>query len=87
MKLISVAAGLEASAVDAIPYVEPITDDGEQHGVRAVKQLAIFDGLKGELEKNVGSAAAVPADSMSRFRLQPDRRRHRTRVYDPRSGA
>ncbi len=87
MKLISVAAGLEASAVDAIPYVEPITHDGEQHGVRAVKQLAIFNGLKCELEKNVGSAAAVPADSMSGFRLQPERRGHGTSVYDRRGGA
>ena len=87
MELVRVAAGLEASAVDAIPYVEPVTHDREQHGVRAVKQLAIFNGLKCELEKNVGSAAAVPADSMSRFRLQPDRRRHRTAVYDRRRGA
>src|SRR5580765_8658893 len=69
---IRAAAGFEAIAVDAISYVELVTDDGKQHRVRAVEQLAIFNRLKCQFRKDVGSAAAVPTKSMSGFRLQPE---------------
>ena len=81
---IRAAAGFEAIAVDAVSHVELVTNDGKQHRVRAVEQLAIFDRLKCELGRDVGSAAAVPAKSMSGFRLQPEQRGHWRRVYDRR---
>ena len=48
-------------AVVAVADVEVITDDGQHHRVCAVDEEAVFDGVRGEVARNVRGPAAVPA--------------------------
>ena len=59
---------LEIIAVRAAPDVELIADDRKPHRVRAVQQLAVFDGVKTDVRGDVAGAPPVPAGAMACFR-------------------
>ena len=62
--------GLEEVTGGTIADVEAVTDDGKPHGVGAVQELTVFDGLNPEVVGNRGRPAAVPAGSVARLRLR-----------------
>jgi hypothetical protein len=53
----------------AVPHVELVADDGPIHGVGAVEQLAIDNGVKAEVVREVGRAAGVPAGAVPGFSI------------------
>ena len=61
------APRLEDVAPLAVPQIELVTDDREEHRVRAVQQLAVHDGVDAESGGQAGRASAVPAQSMTVF--------------------
>lgn len=61
------ANGLEIVAGGAIPNIELIPDNREQHGMRAEQQEPVFDGVKAELRWDIRGPAAVPARAVAIF--------------------
>lgn len=55
---------LEDVAPLAIPHLELVADYGPIHGVGAVQQFAVDDGVGAEVFWQVGRAAPVPAVTM-----------------------
>lgn len=53
-----------------IADVEAVTHDGKPHGVGAVQEPTVFDGLNPEVIGNRGRPAAVPAGAMARLGLR-----------------
>ena len=62
--------GLVIVAGRAIADVELVADDRKPHWVRAEQELAVFDGVKAEVDGEIGSAAAVPAGAMTDLRFE-----------------
>ena len=60
---------LEHVTVFAVSQVEFVADDRPVHGVGAVDQLAVDDGVGAEVVGQVGGAARIPAFAMSFFRI------------------
>ena len=60
----------EVVAADAVPDVELVADDGKEHWVAAVQQLAVLDGLKTHLGQDTRCTTPIPADPMTCFRLK-----------------
>ena len=67
----SAPARLEPVAAVAVPHVEPVPHEREHHGVRAVQQVPVFDGLVAHFRQHGGRAPAIPADTMPGFGLGP----------------
>jgi hypothetical protein len=44
-------------------------DDGKEHGMGAIKEEAVLDGMNAERCREVRGPAAVPARAMPRFRF------------------
>ena len=62
--------GLVIVAGRAIADVELVADDRKPHRVRAEQELAVFDGVKAEVDGEIRSAAAVPTGAMTDLRFE-----------------
>lgn len=79
MTMLRDAAGtarLERIAALAVADIELVPDDGEQHRVRAIQKLTIFDRLEVHGGKDVRRAMAIPAKLLANFRLEAQRAGH-----------
>ena len=57
----------EVLAPVAVPHVEVVADDREQHRVTAEEEMPVLDRLHAKLVGEVGGAAAVPAGAVPDF--------------------
>jgi len=60
----------EVLAAVAIAHVELTSDDRKPHGMGAVEQLAVFDGVTADVGGKVAGAAPVPALFVNAFSCQ-----------------
>jgi len=79
---------LEVVAPVAVPHVEVVPHDGEQHRVAAVQEVPVLDRLHTELVGELGSAATVPARAVANLGLEAWRELHSRMIpSDRRRGA
>ena len=57
----------EVVAVDAVAHIEGKADDRPQHRVRAVQELPVDNGVKADVDRDLGGAPAIPAQAMTIF--------------------
>jgi hypothetical protein len=57
----------EDVAIFAVTQIEFVADDGPIHGMGAIHQLAVDDGMGPQVVGQVGRAAGVPATPMAFF--------------------
>jgi hypothetical protein len=67
---------LEVVAAIAVADVELVPDEGEQHGMRAIQQLAVFNRLEVQFRQDVSRAPSVPTETVPGFRRQAGRVAH-----------
>jgi len=67
---------LEVAAAIAVADVELVPDEREQHGMRAVEQLAVFNRLEVQFRQDVRRAPSVPTETVPGFRRQAGRFAH-----------
>lgn len=67
---------LEVVAAIAVADVELVPDEREQHGMRAVEQLAVFNRLEVQFRQDVRRAPSVPAETVPGFRRKAGRVTH-----------
>jgi hypothetical protein len=59
----------EVIAVPAVPHIEVVANDREQHRVGAVQQLTVFDGVETDVRRNLRRPSPVPTRAVAVFRL------------------
>jgi hypothetical protein len=67
---------LEVVAAIAVADVELVPDEREQHGMRAIQQLAVFNRLEVQFRQDVSRAPSVPTETVPGFRCQAGRIAH-----------
>jgi len=67
---------LEVAAAIAVADVELVPDEREQHGMRAVEQLAVFNRLEVQFRQDIRRAPSVPAEAVLGFRRKAGRVAH-----------
>jgi len=70
------SSGLEVVAAVAVANVELVPDEREQHGMRAIEQLAVFNRLEVQFRQDVRRAPSVPAQAVPGFRRKAGRVAH-----------
>ena len=63
------AGRFEVLAVGAVADVEFIADDREPHRVCTEQQVAVFDRVRADIDRDFSCAPAVPARTMTCFRF------------------
>jgi hypothetical protein len=67
---------LEVVTASAVTDVELVPDEREQHGMRAVEQLAVFNRLEVQFRQDVRRAPSIPAETVPGFRRKAGRVAH-----------
>src|SRR5262249_37845791 len=53
----------------AVVHVELVADDRKPHGMGAVQQLTVLNGVEPDVGRNLRRPPSVPAGAMARFRF------------------
>ena len=69
-------ACLEVITPVAVPDIELVPHEGEQHRVRAIQQLTVFDRLEVQFRQDVRRAPPIPTEAVPGFRREAGRVAH-----------
>ena len=67
---------LEVVAAIAVSHVELVADEGEQHRMGAIEQLAVFNRLEVQFGQDVRGTPSVPTQTVPGFRREAGRVAH-----------
>ena len=65
----------EIVAPIAVPDIELIADDGEEHGMGTIKKVPVLDGVETDIGRKLWRSSPVPARAVKVFRLGHRRER------------